>query len=157
MNWAHRASENEILKNASYPFPKPSLTFAGVVIQRFRLYRAPSDEELYGIPSRPFQVWIQKMEQEIAEGFIPSMKRMGILAEESDYVQAGIPDSKVLAKIQEFNSLLPRSQECRVPVYELTDDQLDQVGVVLAGSKRQIKSLYRIFEEFANRVISLSE
>jgi hypothetical protein len=42
-------------------------------------------------------------------------------------------------------------------VYELTDDQLGQAGIVLEGSRAQIKSLRRIFSTMADRVLSLAD
>ena len=87
---------------------------------------------------------------------MPSLREAGMLFDDDEYRHAGVPDSLVLARIQEFNSLLPKSQEYRVPVYELTDKQLGQAGVVLEASKKQIRSLSRIFEEFASRVMKLN-
>ncbi|WP_167145841.1 AAA family ATPase [Actinomyces sp. ZJ308] len=156
IRWAKRASKNEILRSASYPFPEPKLKLAGVVIQRYRLYKSPTEDNLYGTPSGSFAAWIERVSKAVSENFVPSLRDAGMLFDEDEYKRAGVPSSLVLARIQEFNSLLPKSQEYRVPVYELTDKQLRQAGVVLDASKKQIRSLSRIFEEFASRVIKLN-
>jgi cellulose biosynthesis protein BcsQ len=155
--WASAASENEVLAEASYAFPKPRVRLAGSVIQRYRLYRAPSADQPYGTPTGPFQAWIDKVSEAMKTQFVPALTEAGIVFSDEDYSRAGIPPSRVMAQIQEFNSLLPKSQEHRVPVYELTPEQLQQVGVVLEGSQRQIVSLRRIFSDLADKLIALSE
>lgn len=156
IRWAQQASKNDVLATAAYPFPPPRVRLAGAVIQRYRLYRAPTDEEPYGTPTGPFRAWIRKVEEALEDDFVPAMREAGLTYSPTLYRKAGLPSSRVLAKIQEFNSLLPKSQEHRVPVYELTADELDQVGVVLAGSERQIRSLHRIFSDLAEKIEALA-
>lgn len=153
--WAKAASENEVLAKASYPFPAPRLKLGGTVIQRYRLYRSPTETEPYGTPTGPFRAWIQKVEDASRTQFVPAMRAAGLTYDDAAYNAADVSESLVLGQVQEFNSLLPKSQECRVPVYELTADQLGQVGVVLQGSERQIHSLHRIFTQLATKVDSL--
>lgn len=154
--WARNASQNEVLTTASYPFPAPRLKLAGTVIQRYRLYRSPSNDNPYGTPTGPFRAWIHKVADAMETQFVPAMDAAGLTFTPEEYAAADIPDNGVLAQIQEFNSLLPKSQEHRVPVYELTAAQLQQVGVVLEGSQRQIVSLERIFQSLATRVNALA-
>lgn len=153
--WAQGASENEVLVSASYPYPPLRLKLAGLVIQRYRLYRSPTEEDPYGTPTSPFRDWIQRVEDAAATQFVPALRAAGLTLDDSVYESAEIPPSLVLAQIQEFNSLLPKSQEHHVPVFALTEEQLGQVGIVLKGSKAQIGSLDRIFDQFARRVSAL--
>lgn len=155
--WAQSAAANEVLREASYPFPEPRLRLAGIVIQRYRLYRSPTEDEPYGTPTGPFRAWIEKVEAASETTFVPALSASGLTLDPSDYEEANIPPSLVLAQIQEFNSLLPKSQDFHVPVYELTDEQLGQVGVVLQGSRAQINSLRRIFSTMADRILSLTD
>lgn len=156
MRWASSASSNEILSEAAYPFPKPTLKFGGAVIQRYRLYRSPTAANQYGTPTGPFRAWIQKVADALENEFMPALSRAELTFPEKTYEAAGIPHTGVIAQIQEFNSLLPKSQEHRVPVYELTDEQLGQAGVVLEASRRQIDSVMRIFDAMADRVVALT-
>jgi cellulose biosynthesis protein BcsQ len=153
--WAEAAGENQLLREASYPFPELRLKLAGSVIQRYRLYRAPTPDNPYGTPTGPFRAWIQKVDEAMAEEFVPALDQAGLVLPDAVYAAADIQPSRVLAQVQEFNSLLPKSQDHRVPVFELTPEQLGQVGVVLEGSERQIESLRRIFEDMAMRLVSL--
>ncbi len=156
MRWAEAASRNEVLAEAAYAFPTPRLRLAGTVIQRYRLYRSPTEEQPYWTPTGPFRAWIDKVARATEQQFVPSLAGAGLTLPDDAYEQAGVPASRVLAQIQEFNSLLPKSQEHRVPVYELTPEQLEQVGIVLAGSEAQIRSLFRIFSDMADKVEALA-
>ena len=153
--WAVSASQNEVLREAAYPYPVPRLKLAGLVIQRYRLYRAATPDAPYGTPTGPFQAWINKVADASEEQFAPALSAAGLTFSDDAYENAGIPGSRVLAQVQEFNSLLPKSQEHHVPVFALTDDQLDQAGIVLQGSQAQIASLRNTFESMADRVIAL--
>ena len=154
--WAEAAAANEVLRDASYPFPKPRIKLAGLVIQRYRLYRKPTEAEPYGTPTGPFAAWIEKVAMASKDTFLPALDAAGLTFSSQEYEGAGVPDTAVLAQVQEFNSLLPKSQDFHVPVFELTDTQLDQVGIVLEGSRAQIASLHRIFSAMADRVIALA-
>lgn len=155
--WADNAAANEVLRDASYPFPKPRLKLAGIVIQRYRLYRSPTDDQPYGTPTGPFAAWINKVAEASESTFIPALEAAGLTFSSELYAAADIPSNAVIAQVQEFNSLLPKSQDFHVPVFELTDDQLGQIGVVLEGSQRQIRSLRRIFENMTDRILAISE
>ncbi len=155
--WAQSASANEVLREASYPFPAPRLRLAGIVIQRYRLYRSPTPSEPYGTPTGPFRAWIRKVTEAAEDVFVPALEAAGLTYASEVYDDAGIPSSRVIAQIQEFNSLLPKSQDAHVPVFALTDEQLGQVGVVLQGSRAQIASLRRIFDQMADWIMALTD
>jgi cellulose biosynthesis protein BcsQ len=154
--WAKSASENETLRTATYPFPEPRMKFVGAVIQRYRLYRAPTDDNPYGDPTGPFKEWIDRVSDSIQLDFAPALGRAGLLLSPEAYREVGVGEDFVLGRIQEFNSLLPKSQEHRRPVFELTASELGQSGVVLDASMRQIASLDRIFTGIAEKVASLA-
>ncbi|CAL9542586.1 ParA family protein [Streptomyces sp. enrichment culture] len=154
--WALAASENEVLRTATYAFPTPKLRYAGAVIQRYRLYRAPTQENPYGDPTGPFQQWINKVSDALRDNFAPALNSAGLLLSKEVYSEVGMGEDLVLGKIQEFNSLLPKSQDHRVPVFALRPDQLNQAGVVLDGSLRQIESLRVIFNDIADKIVQIS-
>jgi hypothetical protein len=132
--WADAASQNDVLRTATYSFPRPRLKYAGAVIQRYRLYRSPTEENPFGDPTRPFQEWIDRVSSSLKSDFIPALDEAGLLLDKEEYSKLGIGDDLVLGRIQEFNSLLPKSQEHRLPVFALTPSELNQAGVVLDGS-----------------------
>ena len=155
--WADNAASNEVLRDASYPYPHPRLKLAGLVIQRYRLYRSATPDQPYGTPTGPFREWIDRVSDASQSQFVPALQAAGLTFDTLEYSDADIPASAVIGQVQEFNSLLPKSQEHHVPVFALTDEQLGTVGVVLDASKAQIESLTRIFESMADRVIRLAD
>jgi len=154
--WARAASSNEVLREATYRFPETKMKVAGAVIQRYRLYRSPTDEMPYGTPTGPFREWIEKVGSALEREFMPAMDQEDLLLPSDAYAGMELGRARVLAQIQEFNSLLPKSQEHRVPVFELTREHLGQAGVVWEASERQIESLHRIFTDFAERIVTLA-
>ncbi|MDQ4037056.1 MAG: hypothetical protein M3313_01565, partial [Actinomycetota bacterium] len=154
--WASAAGSNEVLQSATYRFPQPRLKFAGSVIQRYRLYRSPTTSNPYGDPTRPFQQWINRVAVSLTNDFAPALARADLLFPAEVYTANGVKDY-VLGRVQEFNSLLPKSQEHRMPVFELTATELQQVGIVLDGSMRQIDSLKKIFFDIARKLAGISQ
>ncbi|MEU0858087.1 hypothetical protein ABZ352_21990 [Streptomyces griseofuscus] len=99
---------------------------------------------------------MEKVSVALRENFVPALGSSGLLLPKDAYSDTGMTDDLVLGKIQEFNSLLPKSQDHRVPVFALKPDQLNQAGVVLQGSLRQIESLRVIFQDVTNKIVQIS-
>jgi hypothetical protein len=57
--------------------------------------------------------------------------------------------------MSDFNSLIARSQEHQAPVFELTDAQLRQVGVVLEATKDSMHRFQGLFSDAADRVLTI--
>ena len=73
------------------------------------------------------------------------------------YIRAGFEPSRAILQMSDFNSLIARSQEYQVPIFELSDLQLRQVGSVLENTKESMDRFKGLFEETARRVITISE
>ena len=54
-----------------------------------------------------------------------------MMLDENKYRELGIDQDYCLASVSDFNSLIAKSQEHQVPVYNLTDKQIGLGGVVL--------------------------
>lgn len=154
--WAAEACQKPVLRDASYPFPAPRMKFAGAIIQRYKLYRAASEEYPEGEASSSFKRWIGKVTEFVDDEFTPSLSRE-ILFSDEQYAAAELDQSKIIATIPDFNSLLPKAQEAGVPVFALTEEQFGQSGSVLESSIRQRDLLEIKFDRFANRVLALAE
>ena len=61
-----------------------------------------------------------------------------------------------LANIADFNSLIAQSQVHNVPIFALTDAQLERVGVVLANMIRSREQFRTTFNDLAQCVITLA-
>ena len=60
-----------------------------------------------------------------------------------------------LANISDFNSLIAQSQKHNVPVFALSDNQIEQSGSVLETMKKNRKIFLDNFRQLANTVVGL--
>jgi hypothetical protein len=61
-----------------------------------------------------------------------------------------------LASIPDFNTLIATSQENKVPVFALTPEHLNQVGVVLKNTLEKRDVFGDIFSNLAKKIIRLA-
>ena len=167
--WAKQGKALPVLREAIYPFPDKHPKFLGTIIQNCRVRQ--------GIPSAAFRQWIDEIREGIRTKLIPVLSENDMLlpyelyekenqnalnpAEFSSYL---FPDmaydsaiSRPLLQLPDFNSLIARSQEHKAPVFDLTDEQLEQGGVVLENTKTSMEQFRKLFAEGAKRIIALTE
>lgn len=149
VNWARQASELNVLKEASYPFPHPHPKFLGTIIQRYRPREGTS-------PAREFQNWIDKIELHVSKTLVPALTKIGMMLEFAKYSTIGIGQNFTLAEIPDFNSLIAASQRNQKPIYALTEEEIGSTGVVLERTVTTQKNFDSIFAKFADNVIHLT-
>lgn len=66
-------------------------------------------------------------------------------------------DPYSLANIADFNTLIARSQEQNVPIFELTDAQLKVTGPILKNMAESRDKFKELFEKLADAVIMMTE
>jgi alpha-galactosidase len=69
------------------------------------------------------------------------------------YKAAGFDPDRPLLQMPDFNSLIASSQEHQVPIFELTPQQLEQQGRVLAITQTSQDRFRTLFDEAADRVL----
>lgn len=146
--WAKSASSLEILKQATYPFPDVTLRFLGIIIQNYRIIR--------GKETAAFETWIQKIEEEVSSKLVPILSKNNMMLPDQVYKEQGIGSSFCLTKISNFNSLIALSQKHRTPIYDLTDKQLCQKGVVLQANRAKQDEFRQMFADLADKIIGLT-
>lgn len=122
VDWARRASEMQILQDASYAFPEPKLRTLGTIVQKFRP-RA-------GAPAASFQAWIDEMSAAVSTQLRPALAEHGLLLDDAVYAKYDVGDDLQLAEIAEFNSLIAKSQTHMTPIFALSAEQLAGTGAV---------------------------
>ncbi len=145
--WSRRANSLPLLKEAAYPFPEVTPKFLGTIIQNYR----PRG----GAPARNFQTWIDRINKRVNSQLVPTLKKSGMLLPSATYDQYGIHDY-CLAEIPDFNSLIAKSQETRIPVFALTKEQIGQSGAVLDQTITARDNFKSIFSDFADKVIGIT-
>jgi cellulose biosynthesis protein BcsQ len=146
--WRQEATALRILQEAEYPFPNVSPKFLGYVMQKYRPRGA-------GAPSAAFQRWIKEIEEGVAETLLPALRNAGMVMPDQVYHDAGFKPHQPLLQMSDFNALIARSQEHQVPIYELSDEQLEQVGIVLTTTKKSMCRFSELFSDAANRVLKI--
>lgn len=146
--WAQKASEIRILKEAAYPFPKVTPRLLGTIVQNYRIRN--------GEPAAAFQKWIDAIEEAVSARLVPSLRANSMLLAKEMYESQDIGSDFCLAKISDFNSLIGKSQEHQTPVFALTPEQIEQVGIVLTGTLEAQKPFIEAFSKLADRIIGLT-
>lgn len=148
--WAKQAQGISALQNATYPFPVVNPKFLGTVVQKYRLREGQT-------PSAAFQKWIDEIEQGVQTKLIPALKGCDMLLPDEAYANIGLAIGKPLLQMSDFNSLIALSQKHKVPVFALSDKQLEQTGIVLERTKKSMLSFHDLFAAAADRIIALTD
>ena len=81
LEWSHRASSLSILRNAVYPFLENTPKFLGTVVQNYR----PRG----GAPARGFQIWIDKINEAVADKLVPRFNEVKMMLPCESYLGQG--------------------------------------------------------------------
>ncbi len=166
--WAKQGKKSTILQQAIYPFPDKHPKFLGPIIQNFRIRG--------GIPATAFKKWIEEIKTGIKEKLIPVLRENNMLLPDEWYIEGRSIESyqtqfnflnpnfthdsiisQPLFQVSDFNSLIALSQKHKAPVFDLRDDQIGQAGIILANTKASMKRFYDLFDDGADRIITLTE
>lgn len=147
--WAKQAQGISVLQTATYPFPMVSPKFLGTVIQKYRIREGLT-------PSAAFQKWIDEIELGVEKKLIPALKGCDMLLPEAAYESVGLSGGKPLLQMSDFNSLIALSQKHKVPVFALSDKQIEQTGIVLEITKKSMSNFHDLFSAAADKIIALT-
>jgi cellulose biosynthesis protein BcsQ len=146
--WATRASELQILREAAYPFPKVTPLLLGTIVQKYSINR--------GQPSSAFQKWMALVKSTVDDKLLPELRKEQMLLPEDYYSQQGLGDGLCLMEVSDFNSLIAVSQDKQTPVFALTSKQIGQSGSVLTNTLASQENFREAFDQLAERVINLT-
>ena len=166
--WAQQSKKLPILRDAIYPFPDKRPKFLGTIIQNYRIK--------WKAPAKAFQEWIEEIKRGVESRIIPILRENDMLLPDELYRKArpnkevqmqfnffspgSVYDSLIsqpLIQLSDFNSLIALSQKHKAPIFDLSDDQIGQSGVVLENTKTSMERFRDLFAELAERIITLTE
>jgi len=128
-----------------YPFPNNPPKFLGIISQRFR--------PRMGSPARSFQDWIDIIKATVSDELIPSLAAKSMTISEAEFVASGASDGPYnLSNIADFNSLIAQSHKHNVPVFALSDQQIEQGGVILEKMRENREAFKQTFNALAASV-----
>lgn len=150
-NWAKSA--RPLFADAEYPMPQNTPKFLGFTINDYNLSN--------GSPSPAFVEVMNKISKTIIEKLSPSLQSAGMLLPESKYKNAALLNSKLrkqrvldqycIGEISNFNKLIAESNKRSIPIYELSDSDLNY-----PGQKRTLDWFKRLFDLMADKIITLT-
>lgn len=128
-----------------YPFPQKPPRFCGIISQRYR--------PRMGNPARSFQAWIDTIKETVLTELVPQLtiNNMCVSVQQFNAAQPGDTPFNLI-NVADFNSLIAQSQKHNVPVFALSDAQIEQAGTVLETMMESRDAFRKCFEQLANTV-----
>lgn len=141
--------ENNIseYEKSAYPLPVGKPRFIGSLPQRFNIRN--------GMPTKPFRVKIDELQSIIDDTLMPALQNAGMLFTPAQYSGAGIDSSCKLSEIKDFQGLAPKSLGVNVPVFALTDEELETKGAALDAQRNNRETFRGIYTAVANMIIKI--
>ena len=146
-SWADTAYGIDVLAKADYPFPRPTPTFLGAVVQKYR----PRNQKA----SKAFQHWIDQLVAGLRDELVPALESASMIDSKAYEKKIGAAPWTPLLEVPDFNSLIALSQEHQLPVYSLEEKHIGR-GAVLDQARENMELFRRAFSDCADRVIKLT-
>lgn len=133
-----------------YPIPPAPPKFIGFLSQKYR----PRN----GAPAKSFQKWIDIINAEVEQRLIPALLPNG-MSIARDVFEANVETDEPfnLSNIADFNSLIAQSQKHNVPVFALTDEQIEQGGTILENMAESRDKFLASFRQLAVDVNNVTD
>lgn len=136
--------------NIDYYFPEKPPKFLGFISQRYR----PRS----GAPAKSFQRWIDIIKDTVNSELIPTLEPLGMSVTRQEFESCVSGDEPYnLANVADFNSLIAQSQKHNVPIFALSDEQIEQGGVILENMKKSRDDFRKLFSTLAEEIHSLTK
>ena len=133
-----------------YPIPHNPPKFIGFISQRYR----PRS----GAPAKSFQRWIDVINETVNSNLIPALSPIDMTIDEEKFRLCVSGDEPYnLANVADFNSLIAQSQKHNVPIFALSDEQIEQGGVILENMKESRDNFRMVFNVLAREIHELTE
>jgi len=145
VEWVERMRPS--FADAAYPLPQTTPKLIGTLIQRFNVRK--------GKAAKPYRENIEEIKEAVVTKLIPALKQRDMMLNTNAYENAGIVADLCLAEIPDFQGLLPKANDAGVPVFAITDDEINETGSVLQGMIEKRNIFRDLFDSIANKIISL--
>ncbi|MDJ0731711.1 MAG: ParA family protein [Crocosphaera sp.] len=136
-----------LFAKSAYPLLEGEPKFLGTLIQRFNIRN--------GHAAKPYRDNIDQIKETIKGEFFEAITKVGMTFEREKYTQKFIDSGYCLDEIPDFQGLLPKSRQAEVPVFELTDNEINETGTVLEGMKTRRDQFKIKFQSLTNKLVEL--
>lgn len=136
-----------LFADSAYPLLAGVPKFSGSLIQRFNIRN--------GRAATPYRDNIEEIKQTLSTTFYNSIQASGMTFTPEEYGADFIANSYCLAEIPDFQGLLPKAHQSGVPVFDLTDEDINETGPVLVGMQSKRTIFTEKFSDIANRLVNI--
>ena len=77
-----------------------------------------------------------------------------MLLPDATYLLSKLDPHKPMLQMPDFNSLIAKSQEHQVPIFELTAQQLEQAGTVLESTQGSQSDFNDLLRDCAEKIVA---
>ncbi len=147
VDWAERMRPS--LHDAAYPLSTSTPKLIGTLIQRFNVRK--------GKAAKPYRENIDEIKEAVINNLIPALHVKNMAFDPNIYKNAGISSDYCLAEIPDFQGLLPKANDNGIPIFAIQDNEIGETGPIKDGMIEKRGLFYKLFENIANQVISITE
>lgn len=141
---AWKEASVDLFANSAYPMPEGAPKFIGSLIQRFNIRN--------GKAAKPYRDNIEEIQEKVKMEFLPALRKADMSLTSGQYgdlAQSGY----CLGEIPDFQGLLPKAHEAGVPVFALTNAEINETGPVLEQLQEKRKVFRDQFRAIGDLVI----
>lgn len=136
--WNIKAKEH--FKNSVYPLPDFQTKFIGYTVNNFNVKSKK--------PALAVQKMIDELDREIMTVLLPKLQ-------ENDLVISNDNATYLLANIKSFNTLQQISHRVSKPVFNLTNADTGNTGIIKETQELSIEEVDKLFDKFYDNVIEI--
>lgn len=147
-NWVKWKENNmDLYRESAYPLPEKTPQFAGEISQRFNIRN--------GQATKPYHEKIGELSEMVKNVLVPSFLKSKMMFPQTLYDKANMKESFNLAEIKDFQGLSPKSHKAHVPVYALTDEELDARGAAWNAMQNNRKIFGDLYSDMSDKLMVL--
>ena len=137
----------ELFSDSAYPLSSGLPKFAGSLIQRFNIRN--------GQAARPYRNNIDEIKNTLSGSFYETMRMADMVFSPEEYGFKMISDKYCLSEIPDFQGLLPKAYQAGVPVFSVTEHDINESGTVLTQLLEKRDLFRNSFYDLSNEIIRL--
>ena len=139
--WAKNA--RKVFNDSIYPLPKQTPKFLGYTNNDF----TTSNNK----PAKVYTEMFDKIKKTVTNELVPNLKEQDMLLPQNKY-----PNGYCLANIGYFQTLQARYQEFGVPVFALSNQQIDTTGKLLQDLNNRQRVFDDEYSNFADKILKIT-
>lgn len=139
-----KSNSIDLFADSAYPLRDGVPIFCGTLIQRFNIRN--------GRAARPYRDNISEINQTVAGVLAGHLRTGGMMLSAASYPESLVLNHYCLAEIPDFQGLLPKAFAAGVPVFDLEDNEIGEVGNVLDTMKVK-RDMFKTVVQSATQMI----